>query len=265
MEKVKVFLADWQVLFREGIHFTLSGEEEFEVIGEATSNEEALNFIEKNPPAVAIFNADRGKPTGIEITRHIKSNLPSVAIILVMDSYNEEQLFSAMKSGASACLSKDVDPDELVDTIRKVAQGSAPISEALLIPEIVSHVIDEFEAFSLLNEEVGNLLAHLLPVEAEILRHIAGGSLFREMTQALGISEEAIRHHLDLTLGKLVINDHNREVIEAAQSNLTSIISKISKAKETGRPAADYITKEEFSSFKENLMERLKSFIGELT
>ncbi len=48
MEKVSVFLADWQVLFREGIHFTLSGEDDIEVIGEATDNEEALNFIETN-------------------------------------------------------------------------------------------------------------------------------------------------------------------------------------------------------------------------
>ena len=57
MNRITVFLADWQVLFREGIHFTLSGEEDVEVIGEGTGNEEALAFIEKNVPNVAIFNA----------------------------------------------------------------------------------------------------------------------------------------------------------------------------------------------------------------
>lgn len=259
MEKVSVFLADWQVLFREGIHFILSGEEDFEVIGEATSNEEALNFIEKNPPRVAIFNADRGKPSGIEITRRIKQNLPSVAIILVMDSENNEQLLSGMKGGASAYLTKDANPDELIDTIRKVAQGDRPISQALLIPEIASRVVDEFEAFSSLSEEVGNLLARLLPAEAEILRRIADGSLIEEITRALGISEEAISHHLDLILDKLVANERSRQVIEAAQSNLTSIISKISKTKQAAMPSADYITKEEFAAFKESLNERFKS------
>ncbi len=64
MEKVSVVLADWQVLFREGIHFTLSGEEDIEVIGEVTDGKEALNFIEKNPPRVAILNADRGELSG---------------------------------------------------------------------------------------------------------------------------------------------------------------------------------------------------------
>ncbi len=261
MEKVSVFLADWQVLFREGIHFTLSGEEDIEVIGEATDNEEALNLIEKNPPGVAILNANHGKLTGVDVTRRIKQNFPSVSVILIMDSYNEEQLFSAMKCGASACLTKEADPDELVNTVRKVAQGAYPISEALLNPEIASRVIDEFEASSLINEEVDNLLARLLPAEAEILHHIAGETPVEEITKALGISEEAIRHHLDLILAKLVANDHSREVIEAAQSNLPSIISK---AKRGGKPATEYITNDEFAEFKQTITERLKSFLGEL-
>ena len=261
MEKIGVFLADRQVLFREGIHFTLSGEEDFEVTGETTSNEEVLNFIVKDPPRVAILNANQGRPSGIDITRRIKQNLPSVAVILVMDSYNDEQLFSAMKSGASACLSKDTDPDELVNTIRKVVQGDYPVSQALLRPTNASRIVDEFQAFSLINEEVGNLLAHLLPTEAEILRRIAGESPIEEITQALGIGEEAIRYHLNLILSKLVANDHSRKVIEATQSNLLSIISK---AKEAGKPVADYITKDEFSSFKETVIERLKFFISEL-
>ncbi len=265
MEKIRDFLADWQVLFREGIHFTLSSEEDFEVIGETTGNEEALNFIETNPPEIAILNVNNGKPSGTEATRRIKRNLPSVAIILVMDSHNDEQLFSAIKSGASACLSKDVNPNELVDTIRKVTRGDYPIRQALLTPEIASRVIDEFEASLVIGEELGNLLARLLPAEAEILRHIAGGSPMEEITKALNISEEAIQHHLDLILSKLAANDHNREIIEAAQSNLTSVISKISKTKGGGKLSADYITREEFNSFKGKLMERLKSLIGELS
>ena len=63
MEKVSVFLADWQVLFREGIHFTLSGEEDMDVIGEADNNEEALSFIERTPPRVAVLNANHSQPT----------------------------------------------------------------------------------------------------------------------------------------------------------------------------------------------------------
>ena len=262
MEKVQVFLTDWQVLFREGIHFTLSGEEDFEVVGEATNNEEALNFIEKNPPGVAIFNVDRGKPTGIEITRRIKQNLPSVSVILIMDSENEEQLFSALKCGASACLTKDVDPDELVSTIRKVVQGANPISEALLKPEIASRVIDEFETFSLIGEEVDNLLARPSSSEGDILRHIADGDSIEQITQAMGINEKTVRRHLDLVLTKLVANEHNRDVIEVAQSHLPPIVSRA----RSGKLAEEYVTKAEFAAFKQSITERLKSlFTGELS
>ena len=260
MEKISVFLSDWQVLFREGIHFTLSGEEDIEVIGEATDNEEALNFIEKNPPRVAILNADHGKLKGIDVTRRIKQNFPSVLVILIMDSYNEEQLFSAMKCGASACLTKEADPDELVNIVRKVAQGAYPISEALLNPEIASRVIEEFEAFSLISKKVDNLLARLSPHEGEILRHIAEGNSMEQLARTLGINEEAIRHHLDLIVTKLVSNEHNLEVIEAVQSHLPPIVSRA----KPGKPAAEYITKEEFAAFKQSLTERLKSFLGEL-
>lgn len=260
MEKVSVFLADWQVLFREGIHFTISGEDDIEVIGEATNNEEALNFIETNPPSVAIMNANHNEFSGIRITRHIKQNFPSVSVILIMDSDNEDLLFSAMKCGASACLTKDIDPDELVNVVRKVAQGASLISEALLRPGLASRVLDEFEDFSLISKEAGNLLARLSSRENEILHHIADGNSIEQVAQTLGIKEEAIRHHLELILTKLVANDHNREVLEAAQSHLPSIISRA----KPGKPAEEYITKDEFTTFKESLKERLKTFMGEL-
>jgi len=261
METVSVVLADWQVLFREGVHFTLSGEEGIEVIGEVTNSEEALNFIEKNPPRVAILNADRGELSGIEVTSRIKQNLPSVSVILIMDSDNEEQLFSAMKCGASACLTKEIDPLDLVNIVRKVAQGAYPISEALLRPGIASRVVDEFEASSLISKELNNLLARLSPREREILRHIADGSSIESVSQALDINAEAIRHHLDLILTKVVANDHSREVIEAAQKGLSSIVSRDRLA---DKPEADYITKDEFTEFKESLRERFKSFTSEL-
>ena len=173
-----------------------------------------------------------------------------------MDSDNEEQLFSAIKCGVSACLTKNIDPTDLVNIVRQVAQDDYPISEALLRPGIASRVIGEFETFSLISKEVNNLLARLSPGESEILRHIANESSAEQVTQALGISEQAIRQQLGGILGKLVANNHDREVIEAAQMRVPMIT--------THKTAIDYITREEFTEFKESLMERFKSFSGEL-
>ena len=253
MEKITVFLADWQVLFREGIHFTLSGEEDMDVIGEAAENEEALAFIEKTPPKIAILNANHSKLSGVEVCRRLKQNLPEVIVLLIMDSENEEQLYSAMKSGASACLTKDADPEDVVNLIREVAKGAQPISEDLLRPEIAAHVVEEFEVFTAIGKKVADLLAHLLPVENDILRHITEGTPLEELTKTLNLSEEIIRHHLNLILDKLVANDRSREVIEAAQSGVMP---------RAGKPGVEYVTREEFNEFKEKLMEHFKSLVS---
>ena len=254
-EKFSIFLVDWQVLFREGVHFTLSGEDDMDVIGEATNNKEALNFIETNTPRVAILNVNHSKLTGVEVTRRIKGNLPSVSVILIMDSENDEQLYAALKCGASACLTKDVDPDELVNIVRKVSQGAYPMSEVLLKPGIAPRVIGEFEAFSLISKDLDNLLALLSPREDEILHLIANENSIEQLAQSLNTNEEAIRLHLNQILTKLVSNEHSREVIEAAQGHLPSVFR--------GKPAAEYVTKNEFETFKESLREHFKSFIGE--
>ncbi len=260
MDKVSIFLVDWQVLFREGIHFTLSGEEDIEVIGEATANEEALAFIETNLPRIVVLNTDHGKPTGIEVTRRIKQNQPGVAVILIMDNDNEDELLAAAKSGDSACLTKNVDPKDVVDTIRSVAGVGKPIVAALLRPGIAARVLQDFEVFASLSQQVGNLLSRLSPREVEIMRHIVDKNSLAQIAQAMGISEGAVNHHLEFVLHKLVTNDHNREVIAAAQSGLLSVIPRPGQ-----RPAAEFVTREEFNDFKEKLMARFKSLVGELS
>ncbi len=261
MEKVKVFLSDPQVLFREGIHFILSGEDDFEVIGETTSNQEAFKLIESNPPTIAILSMQDAKTGGAEITRRIKRNLPSTAIILTLDKKEETNLFAAIKSGASACITKDTDPEYLLDVIRVVAQGSQPIMEELLLPGLASMVIAEFEDIATLNEQLDNILATLTPRETQVLTSIAEGNTIEQVAAKLDVTEETIRRNLRLILNKLTSNEQARAVIEVTQRSLPAIIRGSGK---TNGKAAEYVTKAEFNEFKDTLMERLKSFIGEL-
>lgn len=261
MEKIKVFLADPQVLFREGIHFTLSGEEDFEVSGEATSNEDAFVAIEANPPTIAILNMKDSILRGPEITCRIKRSFPSVSVILVMDGADEEQLFLAIMCGASACLTKDTDPEYLVNIIREVVQGGQPIIEALLLSGMASKALAEFEALSPLSAQMENIMARLSVRETEILKSIADGSTLEQTAVNLNSDEEAIRKQLGFIIHKLVSNDQARMIIEITQRSLPSMVpGPIAK----GRPAAEYVTKEEFNEFKDSLMQRFKSFVGEL-
>jgi DNA-binding NarL/FixJ family response regulator len=256
MEKTKVLLSDPQVLFREGIHFTISTEEDLEVTGETTNNEEAIAFIEADPPDIAILNVKNGRPDGPRVIRHIKRNFPSVSVMLLTDKHEEELLFVAIKCGASAYIKKDINPEYLIEQIRMVARGSQPINESLFRPTIASKILEEFDTFSPLSEQLGDTLARLSSRETGVLSSIAAGDDIDQIAINLDCDEEIIRRHLRSVVDKLVANDQARFVVEVAQQGLSSIAPRLD-------PTSTYVTKEEFNKFKEALAERFRSLIIE--
>jgi two-component system nitrate/nitrite response regulator NarL len=259
MGKVRIILSDPQVLFREGVHFTLSYEEDFEVAGETTSNEEALALIEADPPSVAILNMGDGKLDGPAVTQRIKRNLPSVSVILIMDHEDEEQVLAGIKSGASACLSKDIDPEHLIDIVTEVVKGTQPVIEQMLTPGLASRALAEFEGLPALGEEVNTLLARPSPSETEVLKCLAAGQGIEQAAAKLSSDESAIRHQLGVIVNKLVANERSLSLIKAMERSFPSIISSMIMI---GKPEK-YITKAEFNSFKESLIQHLKPLIGE--
>jgi DNA-binding NarL/FixJ family response regulator len=261
MSRISVFLSDWQVLFREGIHFTLSGEEDMDVTGEATSSDEALKAIQTNPPRVAILNAHHEDFAGIRVTRYLRQNYPSVAVLLIIDNQNEEHLFQTMKSGASACITKETDPADLINTIRVIAQRGKPIAEAILIPGIAVRVLGEFEQFNAMSEMVGNLLASLTQSEMEILRRMAQEGSIEQVSRALNMSRENISENLERILAKLVTNDHIRQVMAAAQDGR---MANVFRARTAGQPAEEYITRDEFAAFRDSIWEHFRAAVDDI-
>ena len=261
MGKIKVILSDPQVLFREGIHFILSGEDEFEVIGETTGNEEALSLIEANPPDIAFLSMQDDKITGPEATRRIKRSLPSVSIILITDKKEEGMLFDAAKSGASACLTKDMDPETLLDTIKVIADGNLPIIEDAMMPELGSMILAEFEDMTTMNEKLDNLLAKLSTKEEQILGNIADGNSIEQIAYKMETGEDGIRQNLGTVINKLISNDRSRALIDAVQRSLPSVVRDITGK---GGSITEYVTRSEFSDFKENLMERVRNLVFDL-
>ncbi len=260
MKRIEIFLSDPQILFREGIHFVLSGEEDFEVTGETTNNEEALTHIETNPPQIAILNTEDKKLSGPEIISRLKRRFPSISVILTIEKKDEENLFEVIKSGASACLTKDTDPEQLLDTVRVVSQGTLPIVEELLIPVMATRTLAEFDDIDSLNEGMDNLMAALTLIETQILNIIAAGNSTEQVVAKLNMDEELIRSNLKLVLNKMVANDQTKDVIATMQRGLPSVISKTGRSDEL---TEEYLTREEFSRFKESLAKRLKNVIGE--
>jgi DNA-binding NarL/FixJ family response regulator len=260
MKRIKIFLSDPQVLFREGMHFILSGEDDFEVIGETTNNEDALARTEANPPQIAILNIEDKKYSGPETIRRIKSQFPATSTILTIEKRDEEQLFEVLKSGASACLTKDIDPQHLLDIVRDVSRGGFPFMEELLTPVIAAKVLAEFEDIKYLNEGPENLMAGLTPKETQILDSIAACNTIAQVSATLNTDEESIKGNLKLILSKLVTNDQTRAIIVSVQRSLPAVISNTGRSKKLSE---QYLTREEFTKFKESLAKRLKNVVGE--
>jgi two-component system NarL family response regulator len=259
MEKTRVFISDPQVLFREGIHFVLSGEEDFDVTGETTDNGEAVSLIQMNPPHVAILSLADGRLDGAEAARRIKRNMPSVALILTVENREPGKLMAAIKSGAHACLVKDAGPEHLLELVREVAHGGLPAVNELLLPGIASQVLGDFEGLAALNERLDNLLASLSPRETQVLKGIVAGNNPTQIASQLEINEDAVRRSLKAVLTKLVVNDQATSVLEAARKSLP--VTGAGPAYEA--PHADYVTREEFRDFQKTLLAALRSIIGE--
>jgi DNA-binding NarL/FixJ family response regulator len=260
MKRIKIFLSDPQVLFREGMHFILSGEDDFEVIGETTNNEDALTYIENNPPQIAILNIEDKKYSGPEIIRLIKRRFPDVSTILTIEKRDEEQLLEVMRSGASGCLTKDVEPEHLMNTVRDVSQGGLPIMQELLTPQIAAKVLAEFEDIKYLNESMDNLMAGLTPKETQILSGIAAGDTIEETAIKLNTDENSIRGNLKLIINKMIANDQTRALIMTVQRSLPAMIGDTGRSKKLFE---QYLTREEFTKFKDSLAKRLKDVAGE--
>ncbi len=262
IEKNKVFLSDPQVLFREGIHFILSGEDDFEVIGETTANEDAYNQILANPPNVAVLSVQDVKVSGQEMTRRLKRNLPSLAVILTMPAKETAGLFAAIKAGASAFITKDTDPDFLMDVIRVVSQGSSPIIEELLNPEVAALAVEEFKEAIRMNQQIDNLLAVLTPTESQLLNQIAVGNDREQLQARLNLTDDAIRRSLRMITSKLISNEQSRSLVEAGQRSMTAPVFRSAAIPAPNRE--NFVTKAEFNEFKEQFTERLKALLGEL-
>ena len=260
MEKIKVILSYPQVIFREGIHFVLSGEEDFEVAGEAAGNREAFELIEANPPDIAILSQNDGKVSGAEMTRRIKRIYPSVGVVLITGLHDSESVFNSLTSGVSAHLTPDAGPDRLVAVIRDVAQGRLPAVEELLTPALAARTLADFQDLATLSERMGITMAQPSPKEAEILNSIVSGGGIGPVAARLNLAEEIVRNHLRIILQKLVANDRVRVLITEVQRSLHSLIPG---GLHGGGGPREYLTRAEFIEFKGSLMVRLKSLVNE--
>ena len=223
MDTIRVYTVSQQFMFRQGIEHSLSSIEGIEISGAAEVNDEVLSTMETLPPDVALVDIDGLSDNGLTLARMIKQRLPNVGVIILASNPNDAQLFQALKAQAVAYLNKEVTPDQLVDTVRRVARGEHPINESLTArPQVAEQVLHQFQELSW-RSEAEAFISPLTRRETEILNYIAQGYLNKQIAFQLGISEQTIKNHVTSILRKLNANARTEAVVVALKQGLISL------------------------------------------
>ena len=222
-DQIRVFITDFEDVYRKGICWALSDIESFEIIGEATTNIETLERMLKTPADLLILNADHNKPSGIDVARYISHKLPDVKMILMMDEYRTGDVVGAMKSGAKTCFNKAINLDVFVQTVNRVIHDELPIGHFLLKPKVADFILTEYDVSDQVTEKTDRAGIRLLKSEQMILNRIRENPPLSELINNLGISREVLSEYLDEIAEKLVkIEYYNETPEQRYTSNLIS-------------------------------------------
>jgi DNA-binding NarL/FixJ family response regulator len=216
MKKFKVAIVDDHPLFRQGVVDTISLEQDFDILGEASNGNDALTLIRDKEPQVVILDVNLPGMNGLQVTRAIRSeNLPT-RVVLVTAYDDIEQVVHAMRSGASAYCPKDIRPEELVEVVRRVADGKFVIAGTVLgEKELNSWLEKHIEESPGLYRDPGEPLHPLSNREMEVLSYVTQGMSNKEIAVLLGISYQTVKNHVTSILRKLSVDDRTQAAVYA--------------------------------------------------
>lgn len=210
LQKIRLVLADDHAIVRAGIRQFLDLEKDFEVVAEADDGDQAKLLIEQFKPDVAILDIQMPKASGIEVTRHIRSNRWPVGV-LVLTAYEEDPYISAvLKSGANGYILKTARPQEIIQAVRDVYQGKSVLDKA-----IVSKVM------SYLSTPAGpSLTINLSDREMEVLTLAAKGKTNKAIANQLSISDRTVQGHFARIFEKMQASSRSEAVMKAVSMGL---------------------------------------------
>ena len=202
-EPIRVLVADDHELFRRGLKIVLEAEGDIVVVGEAPDGEVAVAKAAELAPDIILMDVRMPHLDGIEATRRIRRSFPTSRIILLTVSDEEDDLFDAVKAGASGYLLKEVSIEEVADAVRAVVGGAS-----LLSPPMAAKLIAEFAALAA--DEPARVpppgtasATNLTPQEVEVLKRVARGRANPEIAEELSVTEAAVRNHVANILAKV--------------------------------------------------------------
>jgi len=210
MSSIRLVVVDDHVLFRRGLISLLEEMPDFQVTGEASNGQEALQLIEKVQPDIVLLDINMPVMNGIEALENIRKLYPAQKVLMLTISQNDEDLIGAIVAGANGYLLKNTEPENLRVTILQVIAGNSVLS-----PEVTAKVM---QAARHSQAEHGHSL--LSDREVEVLKCLARGQTTSQIAGVLFISDNTVKTHIRHILEKMEVNNRAEAVARAAQMDL---------------------------------------------
>ena len=213
--RTSILIADDHEVVRNGIRSYLETIPDFQVVGEASSGEEALAMVSELIPDIVLL--DLIMPPGmdgIETTRHIKQVSPRTQVVVLTSYHEDVHIFPALKAGAISYILKDMKMEKLAEVLHRAVQG-----EVTLHPRVAARVLQNIRGE---NGEEQPLFTDLTDRETDVLKLIANGLTNSQIAEKLVISENTVKGHVSNILSKLHLADRTKVAVYAWQQGIVN-------------------------------------------
>lgn len=217
---MKLMLVDDHPLFLEGLQYLLETHR-IEVAGVAHNGREALKKARILNPDIILMDIKMPECSGMDALKLIKAEMPDIKIVMLTTSEEDEDLFDAVKLGASGYLIKNTNAKALVDMLSDLEKGEAPLS-----PGLAARLLREFRSSGAYEHKSSqhhvedNKEGLLTDRQLEVLEMVAKGITYKEAGEALGLTERTIKYHMGRIIERLHFENRAQVIAYAARMGL---------------------------------------------
>jgi len=205
--KVTVFLLDDHEVVRRGLRDLLEADGDIEVIGEASTAEEAPGRIHALDPDVAVLDVRLPDGSGVEVCRRVRELHPRTHCLMLTSFADDEALFASIMAGAAGYVLKQIRGNDLVDAVKRVASG-----QSLLDPNVTSKVLHRLRS----GPETDERLRNLTPQELKVLELMAEGLTNRQIGERMHLAEKTVKNYVTALLAKMGMARRTEAAVYAA-------------------------------------------------
>jgi NarL family two-component system response regulator LiaR len=211
-KKIRILIADDHPLVRQGLDVVLSAQLDMDLVAAATNGDEAISLTRETKPDVIIMDLVMPILSGLTAIKEINEFYPTARILVLTSFPEDDNVFNAIKFGATGFLLKDAPPEQLLEAIRTVYRG-----ESALHPTIARKLIQELKQ----PPELPPAPEPLTPREVEVLQCLAQGLSNRDIATQLSVSFRTVTTHVRNILDKLHLANRTQAALYAHQHGLT--------------------------------------------